>query len=362
MSQRNQVYQWVNQIAERMPLGKWQAFGLALFSLGVVWSEHSWLSKVAEQLWWVGKADTVERRFQRWVANPRIDLEACCRAWSKWLLSRVVDAKRLILLVDLTKLGDRMDVLVVGLAYRRRCIPLAWRCLPGNRPWPKGQVALIADLLNWVAAGVPAGHTPLVEADRGIGNSSNLMKAVSELNWHFLFRVNATTRLRQPEGDIVSLADLIRPGKQWSGHGTLFPNSHPLAVWVHLIWRRRVTEPWCLVTNAADVTGQLYAARVWQEESFRDLKSGGLRWQRSLIRRPAHAERLLLVLTLAYAWLISLGTRVIRAGKATLRQLTRGKRRTYSVFRLGLRYLYHLQSQRQPVPLTLFFRPDLSHW
>lgn len=362
MSQHSQVYQWYQQIAERMPLGKWQAYGLALFSLGIVWSEHSWLSKIAERLWWAGKADTVERRLQRWIANPRIQMEPCCRAWSKWVLNSLKDARQIILLVDLTKLSDRMDVLVVGLAYRQRCIPLAWRCLSGNRPWPRGQVSLIAELLSWVAAGVPAGLVPVVEADRGIGNSSSLMKAVSALNWHFLFRVKASSLLRQPDGAVVALADLIRPGKSWTGHGLLFPHSHPLPVSVHLLWRRAMSEPWCLVTNAPQVSGHLYAARVWQEESFRDLKSGGLRWQRSLLRRPAHAERLLLLLALAYAWLVSLGTRAIRAGKATLRDLTRGRRRTYSVFRLGLRYLHHLRSQRRPPPLSLFFRPNLSHF
>lgn len=362
MSQIKQVYQWFDEIAERMPLGKWQSLGLAMFSLGVVWSEHCWVSKVAERLWGFGKADTVERRLQRWLANPHIDIETCCRAWAEWVLSSLVDAKRIILLVDLTKLSNRMDVLVVGLAYRKRCIPLAWHCLPGNQPWPKGQVDLIGELLEWIAGAVPEGQIPLVQADRGIGNSSGLMKAVCQMGWHFLFRVNATTTLQLPQGQTTSLASLIRPGQRWSGTGIIFPGIHPLTVNVHLLWRQSMDEPWCLVTNAPDLSAQLYAVRVWQEEGLRDLKSGGWRWHRSLLRRPRHAARLLLVLALAYAWVISLGTRAVRLGKRCLRHLTRGHRRTYSIFRLGLRYLYHLRSIREPPPMSLFFRPNLCNF
>jgi hypothetical protein len=360
MSQRRQVYQWFKRIAEHMPLGKWQAFGLAMFSLGVAWSEHSWLSKIAERLWMFGKADTVERRFQRWIDNPRIDIAACCRAWAKWVLSSLVDAEQIILLVDLTKLSDRLDVLMVGLAYRKRCIPLAWRCLPGNQPWPERQVPIIADLLAWIAAGIPEGYTPLVEADQGIGNSSALMRVVAQRGWHFMFRIKDTTTIQLPGGQVVAFSQLIAPGRRWSGSGILFPNSHPILAHVHLLWRSSMDVPWCLVTNAPHLPHHSYAQRVWQEQGFRDLKSAGWQWHRSQVCQLDHADRLLLVLTLAYAWVLSLGTQAIRAGKALRRQLLRGRHRRWSVFRIGLRYLYHLSRIRQPPSMALFFRPALS--
>jgi hypothetical protein len=356
-----QVYQWYQEIHERLPLSKWQAKGLAIFSLGVVCSERSTLSKIAEQMWKFGRAESIERRLRRWIANPRIVLAACCRMWSKWVLDSVLGKGQIILLVDLTKLGDRLDVLMVGLSYRRRCIPLAWRCLPGNQPWPQSQVEIIAELLEWVAWGVPEGMIPLVQADRGIGNSSDLMKVVKRMEWHFLFRVNASSSLRLADGRQVTLSDLIRPGKRWSGTGVLFQNEHAVEqVYVHLLWRSSMPEAWCLVTNAADVTHAPYAQRIWQEEGFRDLKSGGWQWQRSQVRHLAHAQRLILALALAYAWTLSLGTQAIRAGTALRRQLVSGRRRRLSVFRLGLRYLYHLSRIQQPPLMALFFRPALT--
>jgi hypothetical protein len=45
-----------------------------------------------------------------------------------------------------------------------------------------------------------------------------------------------------------------------------------------------------------------------------------------------------LVLALAYVWVLTLGTRVLRT-PAWRQELTRGRRGRYSVFHLGLRWL-----------------------
>ena len=353
-----EVYQWFKEIHERLSLGKWQALGLAVLSLGIVLSERSTISKITEKLGVMGKADSVERRIQRWLANNRIVLKACCRAWAAWVFERVVEGKQIILLVDLTKLAGRLDVMMVGLAYRKRCIPLAWRCMAGQQTWEKAQVLVISELLSWIAPAVPEGQCPIVEADRGIGNSSALARAVADLGWYFLFRVRDNVRVRLADGRERILADLIQPGRQWSGTGEVFKKGGWIQAHIHLIWKRSMDEPWCIVTNHPQAMAAWYAVRMWQEEGFRDLKSGGWQWHRSQVRQPDHAERLILALTLAYAWTLSLGTRAIRAGKTVLSHITRGHRRTYSVFRLGLRYFSHLKRSRQPMPMTLFFRPD----
>lgn len=362
MSQIQQVYQWYKVIREQMPLGVWQAKGAALFSLGVVWSEHNWVSKVAEHLGRFGRIESMERRLQRWLDNERIDVQVNCGAWSRWVLKSLVDPKRIVLVVDLTKLSDRMDVMMVGLAYRKRCIPLVWRCMAGNQPWPQGQVDLIMELLQVIAPALPDDCTPLVQADRGISHSSQLLQRIEGMGWHYLVRVKGTTILRR-EGHLPQpLLSLIRGRHRWSGAGRVFEQAGGLSVQVHLIWRESMQTPWCLMTNAPHITGGFYAARMWQEESFRDLKSGGWQWHRSLIQRPDHAQRLLLALTLAYGWVLALGTRAICASKATRRRLTRGRRRTYSVFRLGLRYFRDLHSNDQPLPMSLFFRPNFNHF
>ena len=77
---------------------------------------------------------------------------------------------------------------------------------------------------------------------------------------------------------------------------------------------------------------------MWDELAFRDLKSTGWQWQHSHVWDPAHANRLWLVMAVAYVWVLRLGTRVIRT-KGLRQELTWGKAWRRSVFHLGLRLL-----------------------
>ena len=69
-----QVYQLYEQIREHMGcLGHWQALTLAIYSIGVVVAEPCIPSKVSEKCGIFGKAETVQRRLERWQDNERID-------------------------------------------------------------------------------------------------------------------------------------------------------------------------------------------------------------------------------------------------------------------------------------------------
>lgn len=335
----SEVYAWYEQIRKQMPLlGKWQASTLAWFSLGIVLAERCTFSKVAEKLIPLGKADTVERRLQRWVANPRLATRELMVQWVRWVSSAVSD-ERLVLLVDETKLGTHLSIMVVGLAYRSCCIPLAWRCYQQEHYPPEGQVALITGLLQIVQEGLAPQQRPLLQADRGLGTSPALIEAVSDLGWHYLFRIQKSTRFRSHDGRIHSAESLIKPGESWHGKGALFKKAGWLDGHLCLHWEEGYKEPWCLVTNDPTLRGPEYAVRYWQEASFRDLKSDGWQWQRSRVWLPEHAERLVLVMALAYGWSLTHGTLVDKDEGELRPKVTRGRKRRYSLFRLGLRFI-----------------------
>jgi hypothetical protein len=290
---------------------------------------------VAEKLALVGKADTVQRRLERFLDNDRIDWQRCCRAWAKWVLSQY-SGEHIILLVDETKLANHLSVMVIGVAYRQCCIPLAFWCyLP--TAWPMKQVELITTLLSWVASSMPSGIIPLIQADRGIGTSPDLLRAIARMGWYFEVRVQKNTRLRREAHADCPLAALVtQAGQTWRGQGHVFKKAGWLDAQVLVVWGEAYQECWCLVTNCPWVTGWDYAMRYWQEASFRDLKSDGWQWQASRIWTPAHANRLLLVLALAYAWVLTLGT-LVYTDADLARQVKKGQQPTYSLFRLGLR-------------------------
>jgi hypothetical protein len=355
---QEQVYQWMETLSRRLPLGKWQSLTLAGFSLGVMEGEKCQLSRVAERLGLWGKADSVERRLQRWLDNERIDVAACQAAWVKWVMSTAVAARQQIyLLVDETKLSTHLSSMMVGLAYRHRCIGLVW-CSYHPDAWPCRQVELIGQLLRRVQAVLDPSLRVIVEADRGIGTSPDLVQVVLDLGWDYLFRVQGITHFRaasQPDCELRRLT--IRGGPSWGGTGQVFKAAGWIDTQVRVIWEAPYDEPWCLISNRADLTGREYARRNWHEQSFRDLKSGGWQWNHSQVWQPDHADRLLLVLFVAYALTLSLGLRVDH-DPALRAEVTRGQRTRFSLFRLGLRVFGALQRLAQPIRLFL----DLFAW
>lgn len=340
----SELYHWWDEVRQIFGFLKhWQAFGIALYSYGVVVARESAPSRVAEHLALVGKADTVQRRLERFLDNRRIDWQRCCQSWAGWVLSRY-QGEHLIVLVDETKLGHHLSAMVVGIAYRRCCIPLAFWCYPADA-WPMGQVELILTLLSWIAPHIPAGMTPVVQADRGIGTSPDLLRGIVARGWYFEVRVQKNTRLKTSTGVAGPLGDLVREaGCTWRGHGQVFKKAGWLDCRVLVLWGQRYRESWCLVTNCPWVTGWEYGIRYWQEASFRDLKSDGWQWQRSRIWTPDHANRLLLVLVLAYAWVLSLGSLVLD-DPALTPLVAKGRQVTYSVFRQGLRLWCYWQGE-----------------
>jgi hypothetical protein len=343
-----QLYQWMEMLQGRLRLGKWQALTLAGFSLGVMLSETCRLTRVAESLSLWGKADTVERRLQRWLDNDRIGIAACQARWMQWVLETgVAPGERVYLLVDETHLSDHLSTMVAGLAYQRRCIGLAWWSYPPDA-WPCGQVELIEALLKRVKAVLDPTHEVIVEADRGMGTSPDLVEAVLALGWSYLFRVQGQTHFRAPSQAECELQQLTtRGGPEFRGEGEVFKKAGWAPCQVRVIWNAAYDEPWCLISDRADLTGHEYGCRNWQEQSFRDLKGGGWQWNHSRVWQPEHADRLLLVLWLAYALTLSFGwlayhDPVLRA------QATRGSRLRFSLFRLGLRVWAALRRLADP--------------
>ncbi len=110
------VYGLYEQIVKHLPLKKWQGLNLAALSAGIVEARCCWLSVVAERLGVLGKADSMERRLQRFVSNRRVEVKACCTAWTRWVMN-TWQGDRVILLVDETKLGNHLSMMMVGLAY-----------------------------------------------------------------------------------------------------------------------------------------------------------------------------------------------------------------------------------------------------
>lgn len=357
MSQLRALYQWHKQVGNSMPhMTKPQIKVLSSFSFGVATIRRCTLSVVAEALYVLGKPDTVERRLQRFLANPRIDWSQCCKALARWVIGSLRTDGPIVLLVDETSLHDRLKVMAVSLAYQGRALPLAWWCYPQEQ-WPKGQVELIVTLLRWVGEGIGHGREVLVQADRGIGNSPDLLRALDGMGWYYLVRVAKNVRLKVDEGDPVIFKSLIdKPGDRWQGQVDAFKKAGWIRCWAEAQWKQGHAEPWLLLTNYPDARGSWYGMRMWEELAFRDFKSYGWQWHRSRVWNAERANILWLVMAIAYVWVLSMGTHASGCQRLR-RELTRGKKRRISLFTLGLRFLQRRLGLGQPLIYNLRLSP-----
>ena len=355
------LYQWEQLLSAHLPsLNSWQRANVALFSYGVIRAESCQQGAIARAVCGAEAVESTVRRLRRFLANDAVALPRFFGEWSRWVVD-AIGAQRVTLVVDETKLGERLGVMLVGVAWEGRCIPLAWRVYRANSSadYPaEGQVGMIAQLLAWVKAGIDGRVQVLVRADRGIGTSPALCRVVESLGWHYLFRVTGKTKILTEDGE-YTIAQQGQVGEVWAASGVVFKKRGRLAAHARTLWSEGYDQPWALVTNAAELTGAEYGRRNWQEQSFRDLKSGGWRWGESRIRHPDHMARCLLLLTLAYAWTVALGSQAVAAACAQplVKQADGTVRRLWSLFKEGLRYFVQVV-QRHTLCLDLRFIPD----
>lgn len=334
------LYQWTNEIAMHLPcLNSWQKTNLALFSLGVIESEKSQQMAIARKVVCGEKTASAEKRLRRFIANDKVPLEGFFEEWTQWVLDSSSD-QAITLLVDETKLEDRQGAMMVGLAYEGRCIPLAWRCYEANdkQGYPaEGQVGVIMNLLQTIQPAIPAQRKVIVLADRGIGTSPQLCRQIEQMGWYYLFRV---TKMSKIVSDLAeyTIYEQVQEGETWAASGLIFKQRGRIPAHARAIWQDGYDQPWALVTNDPALTGWEYAKRNWQEQSFRDLKSGGWQWSSSRIRSPQHMARFLMILVVAYAWVLGLGSYAVhwRQARSLTKRANGTLRRQWSLFKEGL--------------------------
>ncbi|HEX3050402.1 MAG TPA: hypothetical protein VHP83_07095 [Aggregatilineaceae bacterium] len=199
-----QLYRWVEESSKTWD-GTTRHFkaNVVAFSRGMVKAKSSRLRTIAGCV--EGQTDSQRRRLQRFVRREQ-PLSVFFEGWTRSVVQQI-GVRRVVLIVDETKLEDEWGVMVVGLAFHERCIPLAWAVYRANcaADYPsEGQVNLILRLLRAVQAGLPAGMPVRVLADRGIGTSPSLMRGIAALDWTFLFRVTKQSKLILADGTEVT--------------------------------------------------------------------------------------------------------------------------------------------------------------
>src|SRR5258708_27418217 len=131
---------WQRQVQEFFTsLHGHQSKTLAWFVLGAIRAKSIVLPQVAEARLSESeaKASSIERRLERFLSNPRIDVE---QTWEE-LLAQVMPSLRtkpMRVIMDVTPYEEHAQIIYVGLLQHSRVLPLVWKVMPWRQKWDRG--------------------------------------------------------------------------------------------------------------------------------------------------------------------------------------------------------------------------------
>jgi hypothetical protein len=254
------------------------------------------------------------RRFSRWMHNQQVSVPVWYAPLVQSTLLDWAQGPRAYLALDASVLdGTGLVLIRVGLIYRGRAIPLAWRVL-------EHASAMVGfedyrAVLEHVQQSLPEGLRPTLLADRGFAHVE-LLQWLHTQGWHYRIRLPGDTLLQRPGSAPVPIETLCPPPGvvHCYHHIALFQAACGPCQVALAQPPAPLTDPWYVVSDErTDVTTlDDYALRFDLEENFLDDKSNGFQAEASELTTPAAWERLFLVLAIAALFFTSIGVGVVK--------------------------------------------------
>lgn len=321
---------------------------LAAMISGLLGSKNAHLSSMATEVSDGAKLESRIVRFKRWVANPHIAHQQYYAPFARAVLRSLAD-RPLVLAIDGSAVGQGCVALMISVIYANRALPLAWLVVKGQ----KGHLAQTEHLrlVRMLQPLLPT-HPQVVLVGDGEFDGSDLLAELTRYGWYFVCRTakNSWLWLGDDQTSFGGLA--VEPGSLLAIPQVVFTKAEygPLLAIAH--WHTGYDQPHYLVTNfeLAYEAVWFYRQRFCIETFFSDSKSRGFRIERSHLSDPARLERLLVVASVAYLWVVYLGTLALVEGWHKL--IHRTDRLDLSLFALGLRLLKYFENEAMPLPVA----------
>ena len=352
------IYQMQQQIENLLPcFHRSERRNLALMVVGMVYARSVNLPQIAS---FAPVAETQlearVQRFERVLNCPKLVPLTVLKPVAEKLLTSLSarQPKGLMILMDRSMINDGLNLLWVAVAFGGRALPLGWVEVPheGN-----SDLALQQELLSWLSECLPEGTSATIVADREF-HSIHLARWIAErLQLKYVLRIKAGTCI-EFDGQTLKAGELAIEGESLQVAQVKVTraatNEYRTNLSVH--WASGETEAWILATNL-ELSESLatYRQRFWIEEMFSDQKSRGLNLEQTRLKQANRVQRLLVAVTLAYLWLMEIGSSVLAAGEVK-KVDNRGLKRSVSLCQVGFRWLRRLLGEEVLPPiLTINF-------
>jgi len=261
-------------------------------------------------------AQSHQRRFSRWLHNPRINVQKLYSALIAQALATWGEAQ-ITLIEDTSMLWDEYCLIRLSVQYRGRAVPLVWRVIRHGSSSVRFEV--YQPMLKRAVRLVPLGVEVYFLADRGFADTSLMRYLRDELHWHFRIRVKSNCWIHRPGkgwkqlnqyhldlGEVVLLQGVTLTKTEAVAGLHLALARDPLS---RQLWMVASDQPTTLQTFRE------YGERFQIEEELLDEKSNGFQLERSEIRSAPALSRLCLVMAVATLLLTVQGQQVVSTGK-----------------------------------------------
>ncbi len=259
-------------------------------------------------------AQSRQRRIQRWLNNPRINVHRLYKPLIKAALANWQE-ESIFLALDTSLFWDEYCLSRLCVIHRGRALPLVWRVM-------KHESASISfadyrEMLKIAPARLPKSVKVVLLADRGFVHTELMTMLTLELGWHYRIRIKSNTWLWrgnwcQPQDFHLSLGEAICLHNVRIHKGEYYGIVHVI------IGRNSINgELWAIVSDEKTTlqTFAEYGLRFDIEENFLDDQSGGWNVQGSMIRDVCALSRLWFILAVATLYVSAQGVEVVDSGK-----------------------------------------------
>jgi hypothetical protein len=294
------------------------------------------------------------RRFSRWLANERIEvdklygpiIQEALTGWGKHTL---------YLALDTSQLPGGYCLVRVSVLYRGRAVPVVWQVLKHD----SSSVAFkdYRSLLKQAAQLMPEGVKVVLLADRGFCDTKLMAYLKDELFWHYRIRIKASLCCYLAQGTSIKLSRVpLASGEArfWQAVSLTAKRFGPAFLAVGRPYGSQLK--WLLVSSepTSSETFSEYGLRFRVEEEFLDEKSNGFGLEDTRLQNAAALTRLCLMLALASLYLVAQGAQLVRQGRR--RELDPHHGRGSSYLKLGWRYLRRFLAGVPNLPLLTILR------
>ena len=353
MTDRDKVYTRVKKTIQKMmkmdPQG--QVVTLAMMISGIVMSRNTQLSVMSSEIPTKTKEKSIEMRRRRWVKDD-IDGETVYMPFARQILE-AWSHLALVLVMEGSQAGRGCMVLMIGVLYQKRALPIAWLVYKGKKGHASAERHIQA--LKKVCPILPEESQVVLLGDAEYDTTEMMAWVEENTAWQYVLRTSPQIYI-QTNQDNQPLRDYpVEKGKVFCLQNVGFTQTSTLTLHVISWWASRYEEPIFLVTNIENPYDacRYYRRRFRIETFFADQKSRGFHIHKSHLADPARLSRLLIAACLAYIWMITQGLHVIVENNWSL--IDRTERTDKSLFRLGLDWIkYALKHGLEFQPLFHF--------